>query len=529
MIIVNNIKLNVTSQSDQALAKAREILALPTVEIDELWVHKVSVDARKGDVKFVYSVAANLKNKADEQLFIGKSSDISVKEQKDLSFVTGNEKMDLSPVVCGFGPAGLMCALVLARLGFKPIVLEQGMDIDKRTQAVKAFENGGPLNVRSNIQFGEGGAGTFSDGKLTTRIGDERCDFVTQTFIKHGAPAQIARQAKPHIGTDLLVDVIKSIRQELISLGGTVLFETALLDIKVKNNEICGLVTDKGEIATKHLILATGHSARDVFFMLQKNGVNIEAKPFSVGVRIEHLQSEIEKSLYHSLAGNPVLPKGEYQLSTTCGGRGVYTFCMCPGGKVVAAASEENSVVVNGMSNHARDGKNANSALVVSVNPEDFNHDFAKAIEFQRSLEKTAYNQNEKSYKAPCQTVDNFLRGKSGMNIKTVKPTYPLGVKEGDFKAIFPKFVTDGLKAALPAMDRKISGFAKGDSLLTGVETRTSSPARILRGQDFQSNIKGLYPCGEGAGYAGGIMSAAVDGVKIAQYLSAKYKPLTDN
>ncbi|MEG1862065.1 MAG: hypothetical protein RR198_00505 [Oscillospiraceae bacterium] len=525
MIIINNIKLSVNAPSEEAIEKAKGILALSQGDIASIWVHKVSVDARKGDVKFVYSVAAKLNDEKSEINFAGKNKDIVVKEETDLTFARGEEVMPLPPVICGFGPAGLMCALVLAKMGFAPLVIEQGMDIDSRTKAVREFENGGVLNTKSNIQFGEGGAGTFSDGKLTTRIGDERCDFITKTFIRHGAPAQIAQSAKPHIGTDLLVDVIKSIRTEIISLGGKIMFNTTLEDIKMKNGKICGVKTDKGEIATEHLIMATGHSARQIFSMLKDSGALIEAKPFSVGVRIEHLQSDIEKSLYHGLAGNPILPKGEYQLSETVKGRGIYTFCMCPGGKVVAAASEENSVVVNGMSNHARDGLNANSALVVSVTPEDFDNDFTKAIEFQRRIEKAAYNQYEKSYKAPCQTLDNFFLGKKGMNIKTVEPTYPLGVKEGDFAKIFPPFVTEGFKAALPAMNRKITGFSKGDSLLTGVETRTSSPARILRTEDLQSNIKGLYPCGEGAGYAGGIMSAAVDGVKIAQYITAKYRP----
>ena len=524
MILVNNIKLNISSSNQQAVDRAVKLLALPRTAIKDIWVHKISIDARKGDVKFVYSVAVKLADESKEEAFKNKHKDISVKPEPKITFDRGDKPMTSRPVVCGFGPAGIFSALVLARMGFKPVVLEMGQEIDKRIETVKAFEEKGILNTASNIQFGEGGAGTFSDGKLTTRISDERCGFVMDTFIAHGAPAEIAKMAKPHIGTDLLVDVIKNIRQEIISLGGEIMFDTALTDIVIKNGNITGVKTTKGDIATENLILATGHSARELFFVLKDRGVDMGAKPFSVGVRIEHLQSEIDKGLYHDLAGHPALPKGEYQLAHTKGDRGVYTFCMCPGGQVVAAASEENTVVVNGMSRHARDGKNANSALVVSVEPKDFNDDFTQAIAFQRKLEKTAFALGGNSYKAPAQTVDRFLAHKPGMNIKRVQPTYPLGVTEADFDKLFPSFITDNLRNALPQLDRKLPGFAAKDSLLTGVETRTSSPVRIFRGDDYQSNIKGLYPTGEGAGYAGGIMSAAVDGVRVAQYICAKYR-----
>lgn len=524
MILVNNIKLNINSSKEQAMEKALKILGVNRSGISDMWIHKISIDARKGDVKFVYSVAVKLLNEKTEEKFKGKSLDVLVRKEPKITFGKGSIPMTQRPIVCGFGPAGIMASLILARQGFRPLVIEMGQDIDKRIQAVKEFEEKGILNTHSNIQFGEGGAGTFSDGKLTTRISDERCSFVTDTFIKHGAPDEIARLAKPHIGTDLLVDVIKNIRKEIISLGGEIMFETALTDLIIKNNKIVGVKTSNGEIATENLILATGHSARELFFMLKDRGVVMSSKPFSVGVRIEHLQSEIDKGLYHDLAGHKNLPKGEYQLSNTKGERGVYTFCMCPGGQVVAAASEENTVVVNGMSRHARDGENANSALVVSVNPEDFNNDFTKAIAFQRKLEKTAFELGGKNYKAPCQTVDKFMSGKSGMNIKRVKPTYPIGVTEANFDNLFPEFITKNLRESLPVLNRKLPGFAADDSILTGVETRTSSPVRIARDENYQSNIKGLYPCGEGAGYAGGIMSAAVDGVRIAQYICEKYK-----
>ena len=525
MIIVSNIKLDINQQPQTAIEVAIKKLNIQKSDISQINLHKVSVDARKGAVKFVYSVAVVLNSPDKEQIFVGKDKDVAVKKQQQIVFEKGNQELSLPPVICGFGPAGLFCALVLARMGFKPIVLEQGEDIDSRTKTVKQFEEKGLLNTKSNIQFGEGGAGTFSDGKLTTRIGDERCGFVSETLVKHGAPNEILYKAKPHIGTDLLVNVIKNIRQEIISLGGKVLFNTCLLDLIVKDEKIIGVKTDKGEIATNNLVLATGHSAREVFFMLKDKGANIEAKPFSVGVRIEHLQNDTDKGLYHNLAQNPILPKGEYQLSCTPYDRGVYTFCMFPGGKVVAAASENDTLVVNGMSNHARNGDNSNSALVVSVSPQDFDNDFTKAIAFQRKLEKTAFELGGKNYKAPAQTVDNFLKGKAGINQGRVVPSYPLGVTEADFTTLFPQEILQSLKGALPLMGRKLSGFDAKDSMLTGVETRTSSPARILRDQNFESNIKGLYPCGEGAGYAGGIMSAAVYGCLIAQHITSKFNP----
>lgn len=523
MIIINNIKLDINSSYEQAISMGVKKLKIPQKEIASAFVYKVSVDAR-GDIKFVYSIGVNLFDTSKEKLFINKYKDVSVKQIKPLILEYGEKEIKNSPVICGLGPAGLFCGLVLARQGFKPIILEQGEDIDKRTATVKNFENGGKLNTQSNIQFGEGGAGTFSDGKLTTRIGDERCDFVTNTLVEFGAPEQIKYIAKPHIGTDLLVDVIKNIRNEIIRLGGKVLFNTKLVDITIKNNKIERVITQDGEIKTDILVMATGHSSRDTFFMLKDKGLDMQAKPFSVGVRIESLQSDIDKGLYHSLAGHKALPKGEYQLSHHTKTRGVYTFCMCPGGNVVAAASEQDTVVVNGMSYHARDGKNANSALVVSVTPEDFDNDFTKAIAFQRELEKKAFIMGGKNYNAPAQTVDAFLQNKCGLNLNKVTPTYPIGITECNMNELFPTHISDCLKEGMAAMNRKLNGFAAPDSVITGVETRTSSPVRIARNDKFQSNVNGIFPCGEGAGYAGGIMSAAVDGVRIAQQISKEYK-----
>ncbi len=526
MIIVNNIKLDIADDKNEAIKKAIKILGANKNEIKTAKIRKVSTDARKKfEIKFVCSVVIELMNEKLEDKFLNKSSDIVIKKKTEIEFLIGKEEILNPPVIAGFGPAGLFAGLVLAKMGFNPVILEQGDDIDTRIKQVKNFEENRILNSNSNIQFGEGGAGTFSDGKLTTRIGDERCEYILKTLTEFGAPDEILYKAKPHIGTDLLADVIKNIRKEIIKLGGQVLFQTKLINVNIKDNKIESVITNKGEIQTNNLILSTGHSARDIFFMLKEKEVAMKAKPFSVGVRIEHLQSEIDKSLYHSLAGHENLDIGEYQLSNTKGDRGVYTFCMCPGGSVVAAASEEDTVVVNGMSLHARDGKNANSAVVVSVSEKDFDNDFTKAIEFQRKLEKAAFIAGGKNYNAPAQTLDNFFENKKGLNIKSVTPSYPIGVTESDFNEILPNFVSKNLKESLQVFDRKLKGFAKGDSVLTGVETRTSSPVRIFRNDEYQSNIIGLYPCGEGAGFAGGIISAAVDGVKVAQFISSKYKP----
>ena len=523
MIIVNNIKLNIDAPKEQAIAIALKKLGVPKAEIADSFIHKISVDAR-GDIKFVCSVGFNLADSRKEAAFAGKNRDITVKSIQPLIIPTGGKTLEKRPVICGLGPAGLFCALVLARQGLRPVVLEQGEDVDTRTDTVKNFEKNGVLNTQSNVQFGEGGAGTFSDGKLTTRIGDARCEFVTDTLVQYGAPQNIKHIAKPHIGTDLLVGVIKNIRNEIIRLGGEVQFGTKLLDIGVKNGAVQSVTTQNGVIATQVLVMATGHSARDTFLMLKDKGLDMEAKPFSVGVRIESLQEDIDKGLYHSLAGHPALPKGEYQLSHNTKERGVYTFCMCPGGNVVAAASEENTVVVNGMSYHARDGRNANSALVVSVTPEDFGGDFTKAMEFQRELERKAFEMGGRNYKAPCQSVDRFLQNKAGINAGRVEPTYPIGITECNMADLFPQIITDSLRGAMPALNRKLNGFAAADSIITGVETRTSSPVRITRADNYQANIQGLYPCGEGAGYAGGIMSAAVDGVRVAQQICSEYK-----
>lgn len=501
------------------LGKAKEHITLATIA-------KSSVDARKGDIKFVSSVAFELN--CDEKKLVEsiKDNTVTYKEAAKLSLTPGALPLSARPVIAGFGPAGMFAALVLARLGYRPIVLERGGDVDARVHAVEGFWRGGVLDPDCNVQYGEGGAGTFSDGKLTTRIGDPRCRYVLEELVAHGAPQAVLMQAKPHIGTDQLRGIVKAIRQEICALGGEVLFRQKLTGLTQSGGKLIGVKTDRGELPAGALVTAIGHSARDTFEVLAACGLPMESKAFSVGVRIEHLQSDIDKGLYGKHAGHPKLPVGEYQLSYREGERAAYTFCMCPGGTVVASSSEEGGVVTNGMSEYARDLANANSALVVSVSPDDFGASWREGIRFQRSLERAAFVAGGSSYRAPAQTVGAFL-GSTGSRISArVKPSYQLGVEETSLKEVLPPVVSEMITKTLPIFGRRLPGFDAHDSVLTGVETRTSSPVRILRGEDLCSiALDGLYPCGEGAGYAGGIMSAAVDGIRVAEAIISRYCP----
>ena len=474
---------------------------------------KKSIDARKkNDIRYVYSVDLCADN---EERILKKYKNAQRVEYKPYKFPQA-EKLQKPVVVVGSGPCGLMCAYILAENGHKVILVERGKCVEERKKDVDSFFNGGVLNENSNVQFGEGGAGTFSDGKLTTGIKDFRIEKVLSVFFQNGAPEEILYLSKPHIGTDNLYNMVASMRKAIIKNGGEVRFSSCMTDLIIENNAIKGcVINNEYKIETDNIVLATGHSARDTFEMLKNKGINLEQKSFSIGGRIEHSQELISKSQYGEAYKQ--LPAADYKLSHHLqNGRGVYTFCMCPGGYVMAAASEEGGVVTNGMSYFARDAKNANSAVLVNITPEDFGSDDPLAgMYLQREIEQKAFKVANNSYKAPAQRVSEFLGTQKGE--LQIEPTYPQGVVWTDIARVLPEFVTESMKEGIVALDKKLKGFADGNAIITVPETRSSSPVRILRNESMQSNVKGLYPCGEGAGYAGGITSAAVDGIKAAE------------
>lgn len=530
MLRVSGLRLNLEEELTKLPKQIARKLGVPSSELQDWRIFKESIDARKEkQLSFVYTVDVQVKN---PEYLLSKLNDpqICYAPENVYEYVAnGSSKLAEPPVIVGAGPAGLFAGLLLARMGYRPIILERGADVDSRTAAVQQFWEKGILDPQSNVQFGEGGAGAFSDGKLTTLIKDPRCRKVLEELVHAGGPAEILYSYRPHIGTDVLKEVVKRIRTEIKELGGQIRFGACVTDLEASSGGIQAVeVNGQERILCQALILAIGHSARDTFAVLHDLGLAIVAKPFSIGVRIEHPQEWINKAQYKQWAGHPKLGAADYKLAYhSPSGRSAYTFCMCPGGMVVAASSEEGHVVTNGMSYHARDGKNANSALLVGVTPTDYpsTHPLA-GIEFQRQWEQQAFSQGGKQYHAPAQQVGDFLLGRASKTLGTVRPTYLPGVVPTDLSQCLPDYVTRTLKEAIVDFGRKLKGFSHEEAVLTGVETRSSSPVRILRDDNFQGSISGIYPAGEGAGYAGGIISAAVDGMRCAEAVARKYKPL---
>ena len=531
-IVSEAISLPFTAEASEAIDIAKKKLRKSVGGLNDysFTIFRRSVDARKkDDIRFVYTVMAQtdkaLTEREAESLARG---GFRVCPDQSIDYVFGTEKSPYRPIVVGSGPAGMFCALMLAEQGYKPILIERGDCVEKRISTVNSFFTGKDLDVESNVMFGAGGAGTFSDGKLVTRINDPLCGYVFSRFCDFGAPQEITVQAKPHIGTDLLVTVVSRLLERIEECGGRVIYNCRLDSV----NEISdGIVahTTAGDIPGSCLVLAIGHSARDTYKYLNDNGYSLIAKPFSVGVRIEHLRSDIEYALYGNHAGDPRLGAAEYALSDTKSGRGVYTFCMCPGGEVIAASSENGGLVVNGMSRHARDGANSNAAVAVSVAPSDYDGTPLGAIAFQRSLEQRAFALGGGNYTAPIELLGDYLGGKKSnlSDPDRIKPSYTRQMtKVSDISNVFPEFINEELKRGFISFGKKIKGFDAPDAVMTAVESRTSAPVRILRNESREACDRSLiYPCGEGAGYAGGITSAAIDGIKTALEIMKKFAP----
>ena len=531
MIRITELRLPLSHAEDALRPAVLARLKLADAELAGIHVFRRGYDARKrSDIQLVYTLDCTLAPTLDEAAVLARfAGDHQVRQTPDTGYhflAQVGEHTGPRPVVVGFGPCGLFAALILAQMGLRPIVLERGKAVRERTQDTWGLWREQKLDPESNVQFGEGGAGTFSDGKLWSQITDPRhlTRKVLTEFVKAGAPEEILFVSKPHIGTFRLVSMIIKMRAEIEALGGEIRFQQKMTDLLIEDGAVRGVQLESGEqIATTHVVIALGHSARDTFQMLQARGVHMEAKPFSIGYRIEHPQSLIDAARFGTHAGNPILGAADYKLVHHAkNGRAVYSFCMCPGGTVVAATSEENRVVTNGMSQYSRNERNANAGIVVGIDPErDFPGGPLAGIALQRALESHAYVRGGGNYNAPGQLVGDFVAGRASTALGEVEPSYKPGVTLGELDTALPAYAIEAMREAFPAFGKKIVGFDRFDAVLTGVETRTSSPIRLPRGEDLQStNVRGLYPAGEGAGYAGGILSAGVDGIRVAEALA---------
>jgi len=521
MIRIREISMPPEHNASQLAYEAAKLLRISASGVKQLRIVRRSIDARKKpDVRIVYTVDVKVDGNEEKILKRSGCKKAVIAPVKRYTPPKTANQTQHRPVVIGFGPAGMFAALVLAMAGMRPLVLERGEDAQTRHEKVQQFFAGGPLDANSNVQFGEGGAGTFSDGKLNTGIHNPRIEWVLEQLVEAGAAEDILFDAKPHVGTDVLLTVVQNIRRRIQSLGGEVRFCAQVSELKTRDGKLLGVqLTDGSTVPCSHAILAIGHSARDSFAMLHKQGIPMEPKPFSMGVRIEHPQGIIDTAQYGQ--NNPVLPPADYKLVEHLDEETVYSFCMCPGGYVVAAASEPEGVVTNGMSYSQRAGENANAALLVTLNPKDFPYEGPLGgVRWQQEIERTAFKAGGENYFAPAQTVGDFIANVPSTGPGTVMPTYKPGVKWCNLRSVLPSKLTDALAKALPKLDGKLTGFAMADAVMTAPETRSSSPVRILRNENKQSPaLSGLFPAGEGAGYAGGIMSAAVDGIQCAEQL----------